>query len=602
MLNRDDRLLLHNASDRDVVVLGYEGEPYARLDADGGVWVNTNSKAYYINAERDGKVAVPEGVDSKGEPRWERQSGTGRFEWHDHRMHWMGGDDPPMVKDKDVRTKVFDWTVRVRVGDRPGAIAGTLFWTPTPSSSLPLAAIFAFAGLVIALCIVVFVVRRRREGRPRRPGDPHPARRGRRRGRRRRAPAGVGRRARPARGDDARAGRAAGAGAGAGVAALQRARRGRVRLGPGVRLARPRGAAGPRVPSLRARREVAVRLRGGLADDGYTVTYRVISADSHPVSGGFAFVAGDGVAPATPVADLLGDDRAGPVTGVAFGAARAVQFGAIAAALGALIFLLACWLPGLGAVAGRDEAWASASAAFAGRLRAFVIVAAAAGAVSGALAIVLQGAVAGGTPAWDALSVSVVGDVLATRFGVVWGVGVLAWLVVAALALPGPVPALALGLPLAALAFLPAIGGHAGVQSPVAVLLPANVLHVVAMSAWLGGIAVLVLVLRAATARLDPDDRMRLLAAVVGRFSLLAGIAVAVLLASGVAQGLVEVRTVPNLVETAFGRAVLVKAILFAGIVALGWVNRRRPSPRSPAPTTHGTPAPCCGARCARSC
>ena len=60
--------------------------------------------------------------------------------------------------------------------------------------------------------------------------------------------------------------------------------------------------------------EVAVRLRGGLADDGYTVTYRVISADSHPVSGGFVFVAGDGVAPATPVADLLGDDRAGPVT------------------------------------------------------------------------------------------------------------------------------------------------------------------------------------------------------------------------------------------------------------------------------------------------
>ena len=264
------------------------------------------------------------------------------------------------------------------------------------------------------------------------------------------------------------------------------------------------------------------------------------------------------------------------MTGVAFGAARAVQFGAIAAALGALIFLLACWLPGLGAVAGRDEAWASASAAFAGRLRAFVIVAAAAGTVSGALAIVLQGAVAGGTPAWDALSTSVVGDVLATRFGVVWGVGVLAWLVVGALALPRPLPAPAVGLPLAALAFLPAIGGHAGVQSPVAVLLPTNVLHVVAMSAWLGGIGVLVLVLRAATARLEPDDRMRLLAAVVGRFSLLAGIAVAVLLASGVAQGLVEVRTVPNLVETAFGRAVLVKAILFAGIVALGWVNRRR--------------------------
>ena len=58
---------------------------------------------------------------------------------------------------------------------------------------------------------------------------------------------------------------------------------------------------------------VAVRLRSGLADDGYTVTYRVISADSHPVSGGFVFVVGDAPAPATTVAELLGDDDTGAV-------------------------------------------------------------------------------------------------------------------------------------------------------------------------------------------------------------------------------------------------------------------------------------------------
>ena len=133
-----------------------------------------------------------------------------------------------------------------------------------------------------------------------------------------------------------------------------------------------------------------------------------------------------------------------------------------------------------------------------------------------------------------------------------------------------------LAVPLTALAFLPALGGHAGVQSPVAVLLPANVLHVMAMSAWLGGIAMLVLALRAATSRLDAGPRTRLLAAVVGRFSTLAGAAIAVLLASGIAQGLVEVGTVPNLVETAFGRAVLIKVVLFAGIIALGAINRRR--------------------------
>ena len=72
--------------------------------------------------------------------------------------------------------------------------------------------------------------------------------------------------------------------------------------------------------------EVAIRLRDGLGDDGYTVTYRVISADSHPVSGGFVFVVGDATAPPTTVAELL-DDDSGPVTGTAFAVTRAVQFG-----------------------------------------------------------------------------------------------------------------------------------------------------------------------------------------------------------------------------------------------------------------------------------
>jgi copper transport protein len=42
-----------------------------------------------------------------------RISKTGRFEWHDHRMHWMSESDPEQVKDKDARTKVFDWKVPI---------------------------------------------------------------------------------------------------------------------------------------------------------------------------------------------------------------------------------------------------------------------------------------------------------------------------------------------------------------------------------------------------------------------------------------------------------------------------------------------------------
>ena len=342
--------------------------------------------------------------------------------------------------------------------------------------------------------------------------------------------------------------------------------------------------------------EVAVRLRDGLGESGYTVTYRVISADSHPVSGGFVFVVGDAPAPAATVGELLGDGDTGAITGTAFGVTRAVQFAAIALGLGTLVFALACWLPGLRAVAGAGAGWAAASSAFAARLRGLLLVAALAGVVSAATAIVLQGAVAAGTTAWAALDAEVVRDVLGTRFGVFWGLGLLAWALVGALAapprvmpvlrpasvgatglaLPGSTRLTLLAVPLAALAFLPALGGHASVQSPVAVLLPANVLHVVAMGAWLGGIAVLVLALRAATARLEGGDRTRLLASVVARFSALAGVAIAVLLASGIAQGLVEVRTLDNLIDTAFGRAVLIKVVLFAAIVSLGAVNRRR--------------------------
>jgi hypothetical protein len=162
VLNRDDRLLLINGGQSTVLIEGYEGEPYARVEPDGTVSVNTNSKAYYLNEERDGKVAVPDGVDSQGEPRWEEVGRNGRFEWHDHRMHWMSEDDPEMVKDKDVRTKVYDWKVPIAVDGREGAIAGTLFWTPLPSSGLPLPLLIGLGLLVVASGIAAVLVLRRR--------------------------------------------------------------------------------------------------------------------------------------------------------------------------------------------------------------------------------------------------------------------------------------------------------------------------------------------------------------------------------------------------------------------------------------------------------
>ncbi len=165
VLNYDDRLLLKNNSGSEVMVLDYKKQPYIRATADGTVAVNTNSEAYYLNEDRYGEEAVPKGLGST--PAWKVVSRNGRYDWHDHRMHWMGKNDPPNLKDKSVRTKIDDWTVPIQVGGAAGSISGTLTWVPKPSEPLPLGAIFAFAALLILLFIGVFVIRRRRTAAPR---------------------------------------------------------------------------------------------------------------------------------------------------------------------------------------------------------------------------------------------------------------------------------------------------------------------------------------------------------------------------------------------------------------------------------------------------
>lgn len=163
MLNRDDRIELENRSGKDVVIVGYDDEPYARVKADGTVEVNTNSKAYYLNEDRFGTGEVPETLPEK--PAWKELSKAGRFEWHDHRAHYMGKGRPPQVKDPDARQKVFDWEVPMQVGGTSAAITGTLFWTPQADGAST--GIYVVGGVFILLVLVlVIVVRRRRAATP----------------------------------------------------------------------------------------------------------------------------------------------------------------------------------------------------------------------------------------------------------------------------------------------------------------------------------------------------------------------------------------------------------------------------------------------------
>jgi copper transport protein len=352
--------------------------------------------------------------------------------------------------------------------------------------------------------------------------------------------------------------------------------------------------------------QLAVALKPGLQDGTYTATYRVVSADSHPVSGGFVFSIGKaGTPPAETVSELLAGASPGRATEVAFGIARGADYLAIALVLGTLLFGLLSW----------RGAPPAADAAFKRRTRALLLGGAALGVVAGVVGIVAQGATAGGTSFWAALDPSVIGEVLGTRFGTVWGLRVATFVLIAALlvvarrrlvtppgTLTGIVPVTArvgaagrdrlgpaaLALPAAFLAVTPALGGHATTQHPVALLAPLDVVHVVAMSAWIGGLVALTVAVPAATRALEPAGRTALLSGALSRFSAVALISVAALIASGTAQSIVHLRSFGDLAGTAFGRAVLIKIIILVTLVGLGALNRRRSLPRLRAAAASG--------------
>jgi hypothetical protein len=160
VLNFDDSLRLTNRTGEDLVIEGYDGERYARILADGGVELNRNSPAYYLNDDRFAESEVPAEVDAAAAPDWERVDGSGTLTWHDHRMHWMSRTVPPQVEDESTETKIFDYEIPIELGSRRGAIEGTLTWVGE-DSSFPIVPFVALA-IVAALGAGVVALRRSR--------------------------------------------------------------------------------------------------------------------------------------------------------------------------------------------------------------------------------------------------------------------------------------------------------------------------------------------------------------------------------------------------------------------------------------------------------
>ncbi len=311
-------------------------------------------------------------------------------------------------------------------------------------------------------------------------------------------------------------------------------------------------------------RTVESGINGQLADGTYTVTWRVVSADSHPVSGAFVFHVGHPSANAGGVAaQVLGGGTPRSVD-VLFTIVRFFDFALILLVIGGAVAL----------------AYPLESAGSRLRSRLLVVLGVWAGllAVVALTGIVLQGAKGGGFGLSEAVTWTSFRSVLDTRFGKVWllqaglaaAVGLLALL--ARRRTSGRLATL-LVAPALVLAATPSLSGHASVRGGLTLV--ADIVHVAAAAVWTGGLAFVVIALLAAGA-----DRWPLAAQAVPPFSRLAVVSVAALLIAGTYNAYEEVAAWRGLWETTYGLLLLAKIALVLPVLALGAYNNRYAVPR----------------------
>ncbi len=297
---------------------------------------------------------------------------------------------------------------------------------------------------------------------------------------------------------------------------------------------------------------VVIPLDGGLGDGTYTISWSVISTDSHRISGASVFHVG---APSAggPV-DVASSGGAGWGVRLAASLLTAVGYA------GALISVGGWWFTMLVVRRAPDPRWA------------MVIDRAAILAVSALIAAIPMriARLGGGMSALadgDLLSESLRGPI-----GVSTAVTVSALLAMTAFAgLAQRRWSLAWGAAVAGAVALAgfAIEGHTRSQDPLAAMVALDVVHLAAGAVWLGGIAGLVVSFREGT-------ETGALARQVVRFSTVAVVAVVVVVGAGLGMAVIVLPALDDLVTTGYGLALLTKVALVIPVIVLGAYNRRR--------------------------
>nr|WP_202510013.1 copper resistance protein CopC [Streptomyces sp. SID5643] len=311
----------------------------------------------------------------------------------------------------------------------------------------------------------------------------------------------------------------------------------------------------------------AVPLHSGLPDGTYTVAYQVVSADSHPVAGAWTFSIG---APSKTSVSVSGQSADDGVVGWLYGFGRYVSYAGFIVMAGGAAFVLACWRRGSGVRPVQRfvvSGWVALTAATLALL-------------------LLRGSFTGSGKIADVFDLSLLGQVLQTKTGAAL-VSRLLLLAAAALFIAVLFGAydkredaqekrdLTFGLSIggvvvaAGLAASWAMSEHASVGLQAGIAMPADVLHLLAVAAWLGGLGALLIALYRAPAD-TPVDR-----SAVRRFSQLAFGSVLVLIATGTYQSWRQLGSWSAFTDTLYGRLLLAKIGLVVVMVGVAWISRR---------------------------
>ncbi|MFF7641534.1 copper resistance protein CopC [Streptomyces canus] len=298
-----------------------------------------------------------------------------------------------------------------------------------------------------------------------------------------------------------------------------------------------------------------VSLPAKLAQGTYTVAWRVVSADSHPVSGAFTFSVGK-PSPAIVVADTGPTEN--PATESLFNMGRYLAYLAAALLIGTAVFVTACRPPEPARL--RRLLWAGWGTLLG----------------STVFLLVLRAPYESGAGPASAFSLKAFERTLTTRPGeallVRLALLLVAYFFVVRLLRLGEqrLPrawqaaggALAVGL---ALTWAAAEHASAGIQVPVA--MTSAVLHVLAMSVWLGGLAALLSTLYRAPSQLP--------AAVPARFSRLAFASVTVLVGTGVYQSWRGLGSWGAVTGTTYGHLLVLKLLAVTLLLAAARLSRQ---------------------------